>query len=59
MLEWIENGVELGWLIDPKKESVTIYRPGGEPEVRAGIVSIDGEGPIKGFTLDLQPVWTL
>ena len=28
MLEWIENGVELGWLIDPKKQAVTVYRPG-------------------------------
>jgi Uma2 family endonuclease len=59
MLEWIESGVELGWLIDPKKKQVTIYRPGREPEIRTGIVSIDGEGPIEAFTLDLQPVWTL
>jgi len=59
MLEWIANGVELGWLIDPRKQSVTIYRPGREPETRTAITSIDGEGPIEGFTLDLEPVWTI
>ncbi len=32
MREYIENGVKLGWLIDPLKRSVLIYRPGVEPE---------------------------
>ena len=59
MLEWIANGVELGWLMDPKKQTVTIYRPGQEPEIRTGVAGINGEGPIDGFVLDLLPVWTL
>jgi Uma2 family endonuclease len=59
MLEWIENGVELGWLIDPRKQSVTVYRPGREPELQTGISMIAGEGPVEGFTLDLEPVWTV
>jgi Uma2 family endonuclease len=59
MLEWIANGVELGWLIDPRKQSVTIYRPGHEPETRTGIAAIEGEDPVEGFTLDLEPVWTI
>ena len=58
MLEWIAGGVELGWLIDPRTRSVTIYRAGAaEPETRTGISSIDGEGPIGGFTMDLEPIW--
>lgn len=59
MIEWIANGVELGWLIDPRKQSVTIYRPDREPETRTGITAVNGEGPIEGFTLDLEPVWNL
>ncbi len=60
MLEWIANGVELAWLIDPKRQAVTIYRSGSrEPEIRSGVTSLAGEGPIKGFVLDLQPVWIL
>ena len=60
MAEWIANGVELGWLIDPSKRSVTIYRPGGrEPEVRVGATEVAGEGPVEGFTLDLLAVWNV
>ena len=33
MEESIANGVLLGWLIDPLEKTVTIYRPGREPEV--------------------------
>ena len=57
MLEWIANGAELGWMIDPRDQSVTIYRPGREPEVRIGISEIAGEGPVAGFVLDLKHVW--
>ena len=60
MLEWIANGVELAWLIDPKRQTVAIYRSGGrEPEIRSGVTAIAGEGPVEAFVLDLQPVWTL
>ena len=57
MLEWIANGAQLGWMINPPNQSVTIYRPGHEPEVRTGIAEVTGEGPVEGFVLDLQPIW--
>jgi len=57
MLEWMANGAQLAWLIDPDHHSVTIYRPGREPETRVGIGSIAGEGPVAGFVLDLSVVW--
>lgn len=57
MERWIANGVQLGWLIDGDAETVYIYRPGVAAEVRTGITTIDGEGPIAGFTLDLTRVW--
>lgn len=57
MVEWIANGVELGWLIDPPRRTVTIYRPGCEPEVLADATKVAGEGPVEGFTLDLSAVW--
>ncbi|MCC6537906.1 MAG: Uma2 family endonuclease [Bryobacterales bacterium] len=59
MAEWIANGVELGWLIDPATRSVTIYRPGREPEVRTSDAQVAGEGPVEGFTLDLSAVWNV
>ena len=57
MREWISNGAELAWMIDPRTQTVTIYRPGQEPEVRTGINQIAGEGPVEGFILDLEKVW--
>ena len=57
MQEWIANGAELAWMIDPRTESVTIYRPGQDPEVRTGIDQIAGEGPVEGFILELERVW--
>lgn len=57
MLEWMENGVHLGWLVDPSKHTVTIYRPKSEPEVLAEPASVSGEGPVAGFVLDLDPIW--
>ncbi len=57
MPEWIANGAQLGWLIDPDQRSVTIYRPEGPAETRTRIDSIAGEGPVAGFVLDLSAVW--
>ena len=57
MQEWIRNGAELGWLIDPAARSVEIYRPNSQARLLTAIVSVTGEGPVEGFVLDLPPVW--
>ena len=59
MTEWIANGVELGWLIDPYSRNVTIYRPNQEPESRKDLTELAGEGPVEGFLLNLAPVWAI
>jgi len=57
MVEWVENGVRLGWLIDPTARRVEIYRPGKAPEVVDGPSSIAGDPELPGFVLDLTPIW--
>ena len=59
MREWIDNGAELAWMIDPRSRTVTIYRPGQDPEERTALDSLAGEGPVAGFTLHLQPIFAL
>lgn len=55
MRDWIANGAQLGWLIDPYARQVTVYRPGQAPEsVRA--LEIAGDSPVEGFVLDLARV---
>jgi Uma2 family endonuclease len=54
---WIANGAELAWLIDPLRKVVEIYRPGRAPETLEGGSSVEGEGPVAGFVLDLGRIW--
>jgi Uma2 family endonuclease len=57
MEQWIANGAEVAWLIDPIEKAITIYRPGAEPEVHANPTSVQGTGPIAGFELVLSRIW--
>jgi Uma2 family endonuclease len=56
MQEYIDNGVRLGWLIDPKNKQVEIYRPGQEKEVLKNPSQLSGEDVLPGFVLDLQGI---
>ncbi len=58
MEDWMSNGVELAGLIDGDRKTVYIYRAGQfKPEKRIGEATVSGEGPIKGFKLDLRRIW--
>jgi Uma2 family endonuclease len=57
MLEYLANGAQLGWLIDPETRSICIYRPDRDVERLAGVDSLKGEGPVAGFILDLSAIW--
>ena len=57
MLEYLAQGAQLGWLLDPENMTVEVYRPNGTVEKRTGISKLDGEGPVAGFVLDLTYVW--
>jgi Uma2 family endonuclease len=58
MLEWLANGAELGWLVDPQRKVVEVYRAGQEkPDFLEGVTSVYGEGPVRGFVLELGKVW--
>jgi hypothetical protein len=57
MEQWIANGAEVAWLIDPIEKAITIYRPGELPEPFANPSSVQGTGPIAGFELVLSRIW--
>jgi Uma2 family endonuclease len=57
MAEYIENGVRLGWLIDPKNKRVSIYRANGEVQILDNPKTVSGEDVLKGFELDLTEIW--
>ena len=54
---WIANGSELGWLIDPERKVVEVYRAGEAVEVFEDPSSVQGIGPVRGFELVMGRVW--
>ncbi|MDM9584902.1 Uma2 family endonuclease [Nostoc sp. GT001] len=56
MQEYIENGTQLGWLIDRKNKRVEIYRPDKDVEILDNPASLSGENILSGFVLDLQQI---
>jgi Uma2 family endonuclease len=59
MVEWLHFGVELGWLVDPIAETVSLYRPDQDPEVLTRPSTLSGEPALKGLVVDLTEVWTI
>jgi len=57
MREYLANGLQLGWLINPKDQQVEIYRPNQAPEVLQSLTSLSGENILLGFILDLGPIF--
>lgn len=55
MLEWIENGVQLAWLIDPGSRNSVVYRADGSIKIveagDAAHVILNGEDVLPGFEL--------
>jgi Uma2 family endonuclease len=57
MQEYINNGLRLGWLINPRTRQVEIYRPNQAVEVLQSPATLSGEDVLPGFVLDLQPIF--
>lgn len=57
MAEYIANGAELGWLLDPETRRVYVYRTDTSVEVVEQAEAISGAPLLAGFTLDLREIW--
>lgn len=57
MGEWLDNGVRLGWLIDPDEKRVYVYRPDTPVAQLDNPESISGDPVLPGFVLDLREIW--
>ncbi|MHC5826080.1 MAG: Uma2 family endonuclease [Nostoc sp.] len=57
MPEYIDNGVKLGWLINPKMRQVQIYRLSKPIEILESPQQLSGEDVLPGFVLNLQIIW--
>lgn len=57
MQEYIVNGTQLGWLIDPMNNQVEIYRPQKIVERLDKPLQLSGEDLLPGFVLNLTRIW--
>jgi len=58
MREYLDNGAQLGWLIDPIEKKVYIYRPQATVECLEDPQAVSGDPVLPGFMLDVRKVWS-
>jgi Uma2 family endonuclease len=57
MVEYMESGCRLGWLLDPKGKRAAVYRSGKPIEFLNAPDSLSGEDVLPGFVLDVRFLW--
>lgn len=57
MEEYIGNGAQLGWLIDPFERNVYVYRQQSAVECLIDPKTVSGEPLLRGFVLEMKEIW--
>ncbi|WP_424098166.1 Uma2 family endonuclease [Moorena producens] len=57
MQEYLDNGISLGWLIDPKNKIVEIYKSQQQVKVLNSPKTLSAEEVLPGFSLNFETVW--
>jgi Uma2 family endonuclease len=57
MQEYVANGAQLGWLLDPLERRVYVYRPGVAVECQENPAALVGDPVLPGFVLELAKIW--
>ncbi len=57
MQEYLDNGVKLGWLIEPSAKTVEIYEAGQPVETLNNPKTLSGRDVLPGFVLDLSEIF--
>ena len=58
MREYLDSGVQLGWLLDPETQRVEIYRPDRPVEVLHNPTTLLGDPVLPGLVLNLAGILT-
>lgn len=51
--QYLEAGVKLVWIVNPKRRTVTIYQPNIEPQTLSEVDTLDGREVVPGFQYSL------
>ncbi len=56
---YLRAGVQLTWIVDPERESVTVYRPGAAPEEHRAPGKLDAHPVLSAFEADLAELFAV
>jgi len=57
MQEYLDNGTQLAWFIDPRNRRSYIYRKGEQVEVLTDAATVSADPTLPGFELQLAELW--
>ena len=57
MAEYMENGAQLGWLIDPFEKRVYVYRPRKRVQCLETPATLYGDPILRGFVFPISEIW--
>jgi Uma2 family endonuclease len=56
--DWIEAGTRMVWVVNPKRQTVTVFRPSADALTLAGMDMLDGQEVIPGFRCSVAEVFS-
>jgi Uma2 family endonuclease len=57
MQEYVDNGLHLGWLVNPQQRQVEVYRANQDKQVLENPTQLSGENVLPGFVFNLNLLW--
>ena len=55
--EWLDAGAGLVWVVNPRRRTVTVHRPGAAPVILTTADTLDGLQVVPGFTLPVADIF--
>jgi len=56
--DYLSVGAQLLWVVSPRRKTVTVYRPGAQPERRGVNDTLSGEDVVPGFTVQVADIFS-
>ena len=55
--EWLAAGCRMVWVINPRRETVEVYRPNADFTILRGTDTLDGSDVVEGFRCPVQAIF--